>query len=135
MSAAEIKAELDSRWRDDPIVRVCNEIVDYIASRPADQLQMISLGAISKAADKEKIDNELLRAIAILVSSHVAALDARGMLVDENENEHELDSNTLAEAIATGRLVHPQTGAILTEFKSKVFPFFVPAERFFAAEK
>jgi len=135
MSAKEIKAELETRWRDDPIVRLCVAIVDYLASLPAEQLQMITFRTLSSGVGKDHIDDELMRALTILVSSRVAALDAHALFVDEDQLEHELTPEELAQARATGRLVHPETGELVSEFESKVIPFFVPSARFLSADR
>jgi len=135
MSAREIRAELETRWKGDPIVRLCVAILDYMAALPADQLGMLTFRALVSAAGKERLDDELMRALTILVSSRIAALDARALLVDDDQSEHELDPQELAEARATGRLVHPETGELVPEFESKVIPFFVPSARFLAAER
>ena len=135
MSATEIKAELEKRWRDDLIVRLCMALVDYIGSLPADQLKMLTFPTLSRAVGETRIDDELMRALTILVSSRIAALDARALLVDDDQSEHELDSEELAEARATGRLIHPETGEPVPEFESRVIPFFVPSARFFAGDR
>jgi hypothetical protein len=67
-----------------------------------------------------------------LVSSRVAALDARGLLVDDDHSEHELSADKLADARATGQLVHPETGELVPDFESRVIPFFVPSTRLLA---
>jgi len=129
MSAAEIKAELYSRWQDDPIVPLCVRIVDFVSSLPQDQLQMLTFRRFLEALGKERIDDDVMRALTILVSSRVAALDARGLLVDDDQTEHELSARELAEARASGQLVHPETGELVPEFESRVVPFFVPSSR------
>jgi hypothetical protein len=135
MSVREIKADLEKRWKDDPVVRLCIAILDYMAALPADQLRMLTFRALISAVGKERLDDELMRAMTILVSSRIAALDARALLVDDDQSEHELNPQELAEARATGRLVHPETGELVSEFESKVIPFFVPSARFFAVER
>jgi hypothetical protein len=135
MSAREIKAELSARWRDDPIVGLCNAIVDYVAALPRGQAELLTFGTLSKAVGKKQLDEELIRALTILVSSRVAALDARGLLVDEDDTEHELEPFDFAKARATGLLIHPETGQPVVNFESRVIPFFVPSARFLAADK
>jgi hypothetical protein len=135
MSADEIKEELNRRWRGEPILRLCINIVDYISSFPPGRIDMLTFGTLAKAAGKDHVDNELMQALAILTGSRVAALDPRALLVDEDETEHEIAPEELAEARATGQLIHPETGEQVFEYESKVIPFFVPSARFLAGDK
>jgi hypothetical protein len=130
MSAAQIKDELQQRWRDDPIVPLCMSIVDFVAALPSDQREMLTFRTFSQALGKNEIDDELMRALTILVSSRIAALDARALLVDEDESEHEIPPDDLSHARETGELIHPETGLPVVEYEARVIPFFVPTRRF-----
>src|SRR5262249_16309329 len=101
---------------------------------PGDQLQMLTFRTFLEALGKDRIDDDLMRALTILVSSRVAALDARGLLVDEDQTEHELSARELADARASGELIHPETGVPVPEFEARVIPFFVPSARLRAGE-
>jgi hypothetical protein len=135
MSAAEIKADLYARWQNDPIVPLCVRIVDFVSSLPVDQLHMLTFRSFLEALGKDRIDDELIRGLTILVSSRVAALGARGLLVDDDHSERELSADQLAEARSTGQLVHPETGILVPEFESRVIPFFVPSARLLAGQR
>jgi hypothetical protein len=134
MSAAQIKEELQKRWQGDPIVMLCVSIVDFVAALPPDQRRMLTFRTLSKAVGRDRVDDELMRALTILVSSRVAAFDAHAMLVDDDESEHEIDPTELAHARSTGELIHPETGRPVAEFETRVIPFFVPSARFSAGE-
>ena len=94
---------------------------------------MLTFRTLSNAAGKDHVDEELLRAITILVSSKIAALDAHALFVDDDQTEHELDAKEWAQVRRTGRLIHPETGVPVPEFEAKIVPFFVPSARFLAA--
>jgi hypothetical protein len=111
------------------IVPLCVRIVDFVSSLPVDQLRMLTFRSFMEALGKDRIDDELIRGLTILVSSRVAALDARGLLVVDNHSEHELSADQLAEARSAGQLVHPETGILVPEFESRIIPFFVPSAR------
>ena len=134
MSATEIKADLYTRWESDPILPLCLRIVDFVSSLPPDQRRMLTFRSFLEAVGKDRVDDDLMRALTILVSSRVTALDARGLLVDDDNSEHELSAEELAEARLTGQLVHPETGELVSEFEARVIPFFVPSARFLAGE-
>ena len=134
MSAKEIKDELVKRWHDDPAAGLCVAIIDYMLSLPRHELRMLTFQTLSAAAKKDSMDDDFMRALTILVSSRFAALEAHALLVDDDRSEHELTSRELAEARATGHLVHPDTGELVSHFEFKVIPFFVPSARFLAED-
>jgi hypothetical protein len=134
MSVDKIKEELKTRWGDEPTVAICFAIIDFMTKVPPDQLQMLTFASLKSAANKDEIDSELLKAITILASSKVAALDAHAMLVDDDEREHEISIEYLSTARASGEFIHPETGRVVEDFESKIFPFFVPSANFTSAE-
>ena len=130
MSVDAIKDELLQRWRDEPAAKLCLNIVDFMAQAPHEQLVMLTFGTLSHAAGKKSVDSELLTAITILASSKIAVLDPKALFIDDDETEYEISTEELADAQESGALVHPYTGETLTNFESKIMPFFVPSERF-----
>jgi len=135
MSAKEIKAELHERWRGDSITSLCDRIIDYASSLPENQVRMLTFRSFGDAVGKDGVDDELLRALTILVSSRLAAFDARALLVDDDDSEHELSAKELEKARATGVLIHPETGEAVPDFESRVIPFFVPSARLRAGNR
>lgn len=133
MSADEIRAELEERWQDDPAAQVCLRIVNFIVNLPIGEQEFLTFRSLSHAAGKDGVDSELLKAVMILASSKIAALDARALLVDDDDTEHEIDPEELAEARRSGELVHPETGEIIVDFEDRVVPFFVPSARLVSA--
>lgn len=134
MSAAQIRSELRNRWDGDPILQLCLKLVDYVDALPTDQRRMLTFRTLLNAVDKRGVDDEFMRALTILVSSRVSALDAHALLVDEDETEHEIDPVELERARATGTLLHPETGVLVQNFEGHVIPFFVPSKYFSAGE-
>ena len=125
----KIKGELRKSWQNDPIVPLCIRIVEFVCSVPEHQLGRLTFASFLEPLHKNRIDDELMRALTILVSSRVAALDARALLVNDDQSQYELSVEELAEARAAGQLVHPQTGELVPEFEARVIPFFVPSAR------
>ena len=125
----KIRAELRKDWQNDPIVPLCIRILEFVCSVPEDQLGRLTFGSFLEPLHKDRIDDELMRALTILVSSRVAALDARVLLLNNDQSQHELSVEELAEARATGQLVHPQTGEMVPELEGRMIPFFVPSAR------
>ncbi|RVN00440.1 hypothetical protein CN120_23415 [Sinorhizobium meliloti] len=129
MSASEVKAELLERWGKEPVAQLCANIVDFISSLPADERRLFTYGSFMKATNRKATDEELLRAIAILVNSKVAALDTWALFTDEHGEEHEITPKDFSDIRRTGVLVHPESGELVTDFEDHIMPFFVPTER------
>jgi hypothetical protein len=130
MSAAQIKRELYQRWAEDAVLPVCVRIIEFVAELPSDQRVMLTFRSLCEATKKDSVDDELLRALTILISSRIAALTAWGLLVDDDETEYVIDPDTLATARREGLLVHPETGEAVSEFEARVMPFFAASKRF-----
>ena len=134
MSVSQIRAELQDRWHDDPAIELCLRIVGFVERLPSEQARMLTFRTLSQGVGIKSIDDSFMRALTILVSSRVAALDAHALLVDEDESEHEIAPEELAQARATGNLIHPETGVVVHDYESRVIPFFVPSAKFLAAD-
>ncbi|MGE0230794.1 MAG: hypothetical protein AB7O39_09385 [Flavobacteriaceae bacterium] len=130
MSAEDIRNELKERWRASPAFTLCLKIVDFVERMPPDQSRMLTFKTITNAIGRNKVDDDLLIALNILVSTRIAALDAHAMLIDDDNEEHEIEPEALAKAQMSGRLVHPETGEPVPDYEEKLFPFFVPTDRF-----
>lgn len=130
MSAEDIRKELKERWSASPVLTLCLKIVDFVASLPPDEARFLTFKTIIHGAQKTAVDDDLLVALNILANTRIAALDAHAMLVDEDQEEHEIAPNDFAEAQRSGLLIHPETGEPVLDFEQRVYPFFVPTERF-----
>lgn len=135
MGVAEIKAELSRGRTDDRIIALCFKILDFLSRTPEPDLRMLTFRTLSLVVEKKKVDSDLLTAITILVSSNVAALDARALLIDDDETEYDLSPEDLAEARISGELIHPYTGYPVHDFEAKVFPYFVPTSRVLSRDR
>ncbi|EGL62699.1 hypothetical protein AGRO_4605 [Agrobacterium sp. ATCC 31749] len=128
MKLDEIREEYRTRWGELPVGVVCLDIIDFIASKPVDQLRFLTFTTLCQAAGRESIDLEVLAAINLLTSSKLAIFESHAMLVDEDDTEHELSAEEFAEARKTGTLIHPETGEPVPDFETHLIPFFAPTE-------
>lgn len=129
MNLDEIKEELLRRW-EQPTVGVCLSIINFMASHSAEQLQVMTFRTLTHAAGKISFDEDVLKAVAVLTSSRVALLDAKTLLIDDDDEEYEMELDELAEARSKGQLIHPETGYPVPDFEEKVFPIFIPSLKF-----
>lgn len=91
---------------------------------------MLTYRTLVEVAGRNQVDEQLLMALNVLVSSRVEALDARALFVDEDDNEHELNTKEFAEVMRDGELIHPGYGEPVPDFESRLIPFFVPSKKF-----
>lgn len=129
MSVDEIRNELQERWRGTEVLELCLAIIDFISSHPADQTRMLTFKTILSAVKREAVDEHVLAAINVLANTRIHVLDTHAMLVDDDDEEHEIDPDRLAAAQKSGELFHPETGDLVPDFEAKIFPYFVPTER------
>lgn len=128
MKLDEIREEYRTRWGELSVGLVCLDIIDFIASKPVDQLRFLTFTTLSQAAGRKSIDMEVLAAVNLLTSSKLAIFESHAMLVDDDKTEHELSVEEFAEARKTGTLIHPETGEPVADFETHLIPFFVPTE-------
>lgn len=132
MTIDELKGQVKAVWQDAPAVDLCFRILDFLGAGKPDRLKMITFRDLVRATGKAKVDSELLTAVAILTNSTLSVLDARALLVDEDDTEHEIGPEQFAEARRSGSLIHPDSGKPVPDFEDHIIPFFVPSDRFLA---
>jgi hypothetical protein len=132
MTIEELKGQVRAVWRDTPAADLCIQILEYLGKGKPERLKMITFRDLVGATGKATVDSELLTAVAILTNSTFSVLDARALLVDEDETEHEISREEFAEARRTGSLIHPDSGKPVQDFEDHIIPFFVPSDRFLA---
>lgn len=129
MSIEDIKKQLHDDWTGVPGFDLCLQIVNFIQETDPAELQMLTFRSFLNALNLQEVNRDLITALNILVSTNIAALDAKALFVDDNDDEYELSSEDFEQASATDELVHPDTGNIVVGARSKIIPFFVPSER------
>ncbi|NEK17455.1 hypothetical protein [Rhizobium leguminosarum] len=133
MPIQDLKEQMRAVWHDVPAVDVCFLVLDYLESvKKPEQLKMITFRDLVAVTGRKTVDSDLLTAVAILTNSSVSVLDARALLVDEDETEYELSPEDFAEARKVGLLIHPHSGEAVPDFENHIIPFFVPTEQFLA---
>jgi len=126
----ELKAELRERWTDSTTIELCLRIVDALSDLRDEELRMLTFATFKKAVERAAIDEQLIRAVALLTTSSVHALDSKLLFIDDDARKFEIDKEELAAARKTGEFIHPETGRSVEQFESKIIPYFVPSEKF-----
>lgn len=127
---ADLKAELTERWSGNAVVELCLRIIDVLSTLPDEEAKMLTFASFKNAANKPSIDEELIRAVALLANTSIHALDSKLLFIDDNDREFEIEKDFLADARRDGEFIHPETGIPVDEFESKIIPFFVPSDKF-----
>lgn len=121
-----IENAIAKRWGKDPAVQICCAILDYVVSKPQETSVMLTYGDFGKLTGSTYDQEELQRAIAILVS-RFRALDMRLVFFDEDDEPHYLDEEEQSDFIETGELAHPDSGDLVPDAKERIFPYYLAA--------
>lgn len=133
MSIEEIKIELKDGWHDVPAADLALCIIDFMAKLDDQELRMLPIPLLLEVSGRKEPDPEFFAALAILVSSTIHVLDAKAFYTEEEDHEFHIDTKELARARREGELVHPESGALIDDFESKLIPYFESSGRFLAA--
>lgn len=132
MGLDHLREELLARWQDVPAADICMKILDFVEKTPPDELHFLTFTTLCRAAGRDNVDVDLLAAVNILAGSRLALFDAHALFIDDDETEHELSPEEIAEAKATGEFIHPETGEVVPDYERHIIPFFSPNKRLIA---
>lgn len=119
-----IEQAIANRWGSDPAVGVCRVILHYAVSKPAEESVMLTFGDFKRLAGASYDQDELQRAIAILVSRY-HALEMRLVFIDEDEGPIYLEPHEQKDFVATGKLTHPHRGVVVEGGEDHTFPYYL----------
>jgi hypothetical protein len=134
VTLADLKNEILQRWASVPAGSVSVRIIDYIAKLPPSNRHMLTYRTFLAAAGKSNVDDDLLAAINILVSSPISVFDAHGLFIDDDDSEFELTPEELLETSRSGIFIHPESGEKVPDYRDRIVPFFTPTSRFSDAD-
>lgn len=132
MGLDHLRKELLDLWQDVPAAEICMKILDFVENTPQDQLRFLTFATLSRAAGRQGVDSDLLAAVNILAGSKLALFDVHALFIDDDETEHEVSPEEIAEARATGKFIHPETGERVSDYERHIIPFFSPNKRLIA---
>mgnify|MGYP006288451685 CR=1 FL=1 len=127
----DLENEVKRRWSEDPVAEMCLRLIRYMRDQPNQNLRMLTYLNIGEILNHHPLNENVQRAITILVSSKIHALEKRFLFIDdETYEEYEIQYEDIEEANHTGLFIHPRTGEEVKNFESKIVPFFVPSQEF-----
>lgn len=133
MSVEDLKQEILDGWPDIPAASLALKIIEYMNKHSDQELRMLTIPALLDAVSRDKIDQEFLAALAILVSSTVHVLDAKAFFYEGESAGVHIDAAELAVARRLGALEHPETGELIEDFEGRLVPYFESSSRFLEA--
>lgn len=101
---------------------MCIQVVDYLVGQPIKSLQRLSFNALAEATGAESLD-EFSPVIRYLTGASLPVLELRFEFIDGDVIVR-LDSEVVARARKAQVLHHPETGAVVPDFESKIFLYF-----------
>ena len=104
------------------------EILDYLMSRPIDQMKHLTFGSLKIAVEERFSDIDMLAVIQYLCGDAVPVLSLHFEFIDEDDHSYDLDNHDLSAAKKEGKLVHPGTGEYIENYENKVLMYFTPGD-------
>lgn len=130
MPLDELKRQLRERWPRDIATDLCIRLVEIMETLPAEQLRLLTFSSINRLLKKPGVDENTLRALAILAGSTLHVLDTLFVFKDADYEKWDLDKHDIEVARDTGFFAHPLTGDPVEDFEGKVFPYFAASDDF-----
>lgn len=112
--------------RDPMLLHACDAVVKNFTELPANSLQHISFGMISRAAGLTTPYEAL--PVAQYLSSSRAKFLQRCYLLIVGDDEYEIDDETAEEAFKSNVLYHPDLGEAVPDFENLLHIYFVIGE-------
>lgn len=126
--------DLNRRWGEDPAGKLCVKLIEFMQKQPTHELEMLTFANIGSILERDPLDEHVIRAITILVSSSLHVLERHHIFIDEQEQEHEISKTEFKQIYKTGEYAHPVTGELIENWKEKVVPYFTPSQTFLKAK-
>lgn len=126
ISRQEILDRITEDWGQKPQSTICARILDYLLRIETNLSLHITYGSLRKVISGNYDNRELLTAVQYLCGERVHLLEAKFELIDDDEYV-DIPNSELNHARATGQLVHPETGELISNFEEKVYIYFQPS--------
>jgi hypothetical protein len=126
ISKKEVLGQIYEDWGQKPQSSICAEILDYLLRIDTNRSLHITYGSLRKVINGNYGDSELLTAVQYLCGERTHLLEAKFELIDNNDYI-DIPNSDLNHARATGQLVHPESGELISNFEEKVYIYFQPS--------
>lgn len=132
-SVSAFASKLLRHWQGDPAADVSLALLGYMKIQSAKKLSMLTFDDLLAATGKSQVDDQLIRAISILVGT-ADALDTKYLFIErEGAIEIGVSDEDVAKAQKDGMFRHPVTGTLVEDYERKLFPYFAASQAYLAA--
>lgn len=104
------KQRIETSNIPEPVKDASKQIANWLADLPEVEGRFLPFSHVSERFAKAFNDEDLLAALSLLARSEFAVLEVSGYLDDQDEGPILLSPGEYREAMASGVLVHPETG-------------------------
>ena len=104
------------------LLKTCGLVVDYLFSQPVQNLQHITFGILSRAANLSKKE-DVIAAVQYLCGDRAGLLAPKFEFIEDDFIET-ISNSDVAIARKQGFFYHPERGELVNDFESKIFMYF-----------
>ncbi|WP_417478766.1 hypothetical protein [Maricaulis sp.] len=110
MELKAAKNRIETSNLPEPVRSASRQLADWLTNLPEAEGRFLTFSHISERYAEAFKEEELLAALSLLARSDFAILEVSGYLDDHDEGPMLLSPSEYREAMASGVLVHPETG-------------------------
>lgn len=120
----DLEKEIIRIFGDDPACEIALKILHALQNVPLRNASRLTLSYFCKITNADKIDNDLMRVLAILSGSNLHILNSRFVYYDEYDKPYDISPEEFAEATRDGFLINKDTGEPDETFSARTYPYF-----------
>lgn len=130
MSLNDIKENLNRDIRQ-PVLRVCETLVDRLAQMQPNQLQRLTFQLLASFAETKPDDDVLQAALTALTTINHNPLTLYFVFYDEGEDrEVSISASEVMQSVDDAIFVHPRTGEQIPQFENYLKPVYRASNEF-----
>lgn len=133
MALQDIKENIARDIRE-PVLHVCQTIVDRLAAIKPDQLQRLTYTILANFAEKKPDDDVFLSALTALTTIKHNPLTLYFIFYDTGEDrEIAISASEAMQSVDESVFIHPRTGEEVEGFESQLRPVYKASQEFINA--
>lgn len=133
MALQDIKENIARDIRE-PVLHVCQTIVDRLAAIKPDQLQRLTYTILADFAEKKPDDDVFLSALTALTTIKHNPLTLYFIFYDSGEDrEVVISASEAMQSVDEAVFIHPRTGEEVEDFESQLKPVYKASQEFINA--
>ena len=122
MRPDKIKDTIVEQWGDEPAVKLCFDIIDFIARESKQNSSMMTMGKLAEITGADARSPVLINALSILTSS-LGVMAWKFVFFHDDDEPYYLDEGDVARFLSEGAFSDPRTGIDVGESPSRIYPY------------